>query len=579
MESIRQRTLISWLALGILALLCAMLAVLQYRWIGQLSLAQQDRLRETLQASLNRLARDFNGEITAACAALIPPAADFGKTDPEAAYARRLSAWHASSDHKALFRRLVLAIPQEHSINFRQFDSQTGAFVSIETPQGWAEIRQWMQSKLAGNGGMPPVERTTLIDLPRFNGSPEGSRGTEQEWLIAEVDEVYAVRTLLPSLLNRFLGEGAQSEFAAEVTPREDRGKVLYRSAGDEDQSIQTADATVGLFPAHVDVFRREPGPRGGEAGQQPPPAKGPPPGAFGSDRSRWLLAVRHRSGSLESAVAWHRRRNMAISGLILVLMAASAVTLFRLSRRAQRLADMQMQFVAGVSHELRTPLTVIRTAAFNLRGKIAGNPAQVERYGVLIQQESEKLGAILEQILRFASAKAGQVIRTRQPMGVDELLESTVQSCRTVIEGGRCVLEKSIEPGLPLILGDSLALRHALQNLIHNAVKYGTEGSNWIGVSARSAGQEIEIRVADHGPGIPASEQEHIFDPFFRGERAVQDQIHGTGLGLSLVRQIVEAHGGTISVESEPMKGTAFVIRLPIAPAEQQDEFANTAG
>ena len=87
-----------------------------------------------------------------------------------------------------------------------------------------------------------------------------------------------------------------------------------------------------------------------------------------------------------------------------------------------------------------------------------------------------------------------------------------------------------------------------------------------------------MEIRVADRGPGIPLDEQAHIFDPFFRGRRAVQDQVHGTGLGLNLVKKIVEAHGGTIHVHSEPMKGAEFVVRIPAAPPELQDEFAHTA-
>jgi signal transduction histidine kinase len=87
-----------------------------------------------------------------------------------------------------------------------------------------------------------------------------------------------------------------------------------------------------------------------------------------------------------------------------------------------------------------------------------------------------------------------------------------------------------------------------------------------------------LEIRIVDRGPGIPADEQRRIFDPFFRGKRALQDQIHGTGLGLSLVKRIVEAHGGTIGVRSDPAKGTEFVVRLPIAPPEYQDEFPRTA-
>ncbi len=102
-----------------------------------------------------------------------------------------------------------------------------------------------------------------------------------------------------------------------------------------------------------------------------------------------------------------------------------------------------------------------------------------------------------------------------------------------------------------------------ALRNLFDNAVRYGG-GSNWIGVSAAARDKSVEISIADRGPGIPATEQAHIFDAFFRGSRALADQIHGTGLGLNLTRRIVEAHGGAIRVESRPSCDTAFILTLP---------------
>jgi signal transduction histidine kinase len=291
---------------------------------------------------------------------------------------------------------------------------------------------------------------------------------------------------------------------------------------------------------------------------------------------ARWQLLVRHQAGSLEAVVSRARWQNLATSLGILVLILATIAALVRFTRRAQRLAELQMNFVAGVSHELRTPLTVIRAAAFNLRGKIATKPEQVERYGVLIHDESEKLEALVEQVLRFSSARAGHAIRAREPVAIETVIEEGLRSISAAIAGSKCVVEKKIEADLPPVLADGLALRHAFQNLVENALKYGTEGSNWIGVFASRAPNKngsaaVEIRVADHGPGIPADEQEQIFDPFFRGRRALEDQVHGTGLGLNLVKTIVEAHGGTIRVVSAPAKGTEFVMSIPAAPAELQ--------
>jgi signal transduction histidine kinase len=290
-------------------------------------------------------------------------------------------------------------------------------------------------------------------------------------------------------------------------------------------------------------------------------------------------MNVRHPAGSLAVIVQRARYRNMAISATVLLLMMGTMALVVRASRQARQLAEMQMNFVAGVSHELRTPLTVIRTGAFNLKRR-AKDPAHVERYADLIQEESAKLTALVEQILRFASTASGAPIREREPVAVENVIEDGLRSSR-LAGSASYEIEKSIEPGLPLVLADETALRHAVQNLLENAAKYGTEGSNWIGVSAvrvdRDSGPAVEIRVSDRGPGIPAEEQRRIFDPFFRGRRAVADQIHGTGLGLNLVKKIVEAHGGQVEVKSEPMQGTEFTIRIPAAPPEMQDEFAHS--
>ncbi len=378
---------------------------------------------------------------------------------------------------------------------------------------------------------------------------------------------------MLPELLRRHLGVAGAAEYQVEVVSRGNPSKAIFRSG--EAAIGDKADASVALFDVPWDqVFRRV------FSSERREGIRGRPPTG---ERGRWWLAIRHRAGSVDAVVNAARWRNLAVTGGILLLMLATVAALLVFTRRAQQLAALQMDFVAGVSHELRTPLTVIRTAAFNLRGKLAHNPAQVEKYGALIQEESDRLGELVEQVLRFAGARAGKLKRIEEPVAIESVIEESLELSRGVIERSRCAVEKNIEAGLPLVLGDAIALRHAIQNLIANAAKHGSEGSNWIGVSAarrqETGGDWIEIRVADHGPGIPLEERERIFEPFFRGQRALQDQVHGTGLGLSLVRNIIEAHRGTIEVVSAPGRGAEFSLRLPVAPAEYQDEFTNTAG
>ena len=542
-EPNQRRAVLSWLFVGTLLVLCGVLGVLQYRWIGEVSLAARDRLRGSLQASLDRLSQDFNSEIAEACRALVPA------NSPEPELAARYEQWKRTAPNGQIFRAIAIAQPQLRCLNLK-----TGAFETTGWPAEWSAIRE----RRRGPPGPPPEDEGPVFEVPLFGMPPRAAPSTS---LIFELDLQYVRDVILPELIERHLG----SDYQVEVVTRATQPSVIYQSdPGAPQPTAATADALVGLFEVQFDRIFRPDGPGGGGG-------RGP-----GGGPGRWQMFVRHRSGSLETVVAQARWRNLAVTAGVLLLMVASVAALVRFTRRAQKLAELQMDFVAGVSHELRTPLAVIHTAAYNLRGPVAQDPSQVERYGVLIQRESGRLKEMVEQILQFAGAKAGHVIQKPEPLSVEALVEA-------VIAESQCVVEKRIDPGLPSILGDPVALKHALQNLIGNAAKYGTEGGAWIGVFAsqmRDKDREVvEIRVADRGPGIPEDEQKHIFEPFFRGRRAVEDQIHGAGLGLNLAKKIVEAHGGTIHVKSEPMKGTEFIVRIPAAPAAPPASQAAPAG
>lgn len=289
-------------------------------------------------------------------------------------------------------------------------------------------------------------------------------------------------------------------------------------------------------------------------------------------------MAVRHRAGSLEALVERGRWRNVAIlSGLLLMMLGALAA-LIRFTQREQRLAKLQMDFVAGISHELRTPLSVIKTAAHNLQGGLVSNPKQIQRYGALIRDESDRLTGIVEQVLRFAGALAGRVVQVREPVEVEALIDEAVAATTRITDEAGCLVERDIAPDLPQVSADPVALKHALINLISNAAKYGFSGG-WIGVKARLDAGAVAITVADRGPGIAKKDQPYLFDAFYRGKKAIEDQVHGTGLGLNLVKRIAEAHGGTITLKSELGTGTEFTLRIPPGPARtsEEDEFADT--
>jgi signal transduction histidine kinase len=587
MESFRRRTWLAWASVGILGILCAVLAALQYRWIGEISAAERTQLRDQLQSRLSLLSRGFNDQISNACASLLPTWDQVDQMGAQEAYSERYLAWRDS--HEPLFRRIGLVRPAPEAADLLLLDLKTGRFSSAEWPADWQPLRARMEFRPNGGPPGPVPESTRVIELPRVGpgGPPSGPRMEER--LVVEPDPGYIRRAVLPAYLNRYLGHDYDAEIVAAT------GEVIYRSsAGSLEKS---ADASVPLLSIRPMIFAGRRGGRGFRDNRDPRDdharremqarmagGRDPMmPGGGGPEfaQARWLLRVRHHSGSLDALVAQTRVRNLAVSAGILLLILATTGILVQVSRRSQQLANLQMSFVTNVSHELRTPLTVIRTAAFNLRGRLASRPDQVERYGSLIQAESQRLEALVEQVLRFASASAGKVIRDREPVAVESLIEQGLRSSRACFSSQNYQIESSIDPDLPLVLADEVALRQALQNLFDNAIKYGTEGNTWIGVSAAAVsnvdGPAVEIRVKDRGPGIPADEQRHIFDPFYRGRKAVQDQVHGTGLGLNLVKKIVEAHGGTIRVVSEPMQGAEFIVRIPAAPPELQNEFAHT--
>ncbi|HLJ47045.1 MAG TPA: HAMP domain-containing sensor histidine kinase [Bryobacteraceae bacterium] len=561
MEQVERRTWLAWVAVGVLAVLCAASAILQNRWISEVSRAERETLQQHLQGGLNQLARDFDGEIATGARSLQP---------------------------SQMFTRLAVAVPREDPAGLILLDPKTGRFGAAAWPEEWSAVREELDSMRQRVRPPPPGSMPdNVVVLPRIarerghgGRGPQGPPGPppeEQELLIAELNLNYARNTLLPELLRRYLGDGnGKLEYDAEVIDNADSSKVIFQSASSD---IRTSpDAWVDLFRINLRIPRFGPG--RGFGGEPPPPGiEGPPPPGDPGP-GRWRLMVRHQAGSLEAVVARARWQNLATSIGILLLILATVGVMVHYTRRSQRLAELQMNFVAGVSHELRTPLTVIRTAAFNLRRQTANRPEQVERYGALIQEQSERLGSLVEEVLNFSSARAGHVIRTREPLAIADVIDDSLKSSHAAHDG-KLVIEKHVEAGLPRIVGDPMAMKQALQNLVENAVKYGTEGSNWIGVTASRIEQEngpaIEVRVSDRGPGIPPEEQAHIFDPFYRGRNAVAEQIHGTGLGLNLVKKIVEAHGGTIRVRSEMSKGTEFVVCIPTAPPEQHDELAHS--
>ncbi|MEO6656381.1 MAG: HAMP domain-containing sensor histidine kinase, partial [Pyrinomonadaceae bacterium] len=282
-----------------------------------------------------------------------------------------------------------------------------------------------------------------------------------------------------------------------------------------------------------------------------------------GSGNSPWTLNVQHSSGSLDTFLANTLRRNLAIGFGILLLLAGAIAAIIISAQRAKLLAQRQVDFVSSVSHEFRTPLAVIYSAGENLADGVAKEDAQVSRYGDLIKDEGKKLTSMVEQILDFAGANSGRRKYNFAASSVSDVVESALSECRPLIDEKNISVETKISASLPSINADRAALSQAIQNLIVNSVKYGN-GKRWLRVSAENGNGKIKVSVEDRGLGISKSDLRQIFEPFYRSKAVVDAQIHGNGLGLSLVKQIAEAHGGRVFATSQVGNGSVFTIEIP---------------
>jgi signal transduction histidine kinase len=413
-------------------------------------------------------------------------------------------------------------------------------------------------------------------------GSPSAT-GPQLSWLIIRLNSTVLNRHIIPELVAREFSGATGLNYEVAVRFAGDSTGALYSTdQGFGSEPATVSDAVMALWfggPGHNNAaggaFRPMPRVPHSEAPVTGYKQPGEPPGVrfialhYSPDEPDWEVIAKHRSGSLEAAVTSLRRRNLAVSFGILLVLAATAGLIIVVSQRARSLAQLQMTFVAGVSHELRTPLSVISSAAQNIADGVVTNQQQLTRYAGVIHSQAKQLGDLVDQVLLFASLSNAKAQYQNVPLSVATIVESALEGTAEAVRAGRATVEVDIAPGLPAVSGSLNALCQCLQNLITNAVKYGGD-VRWVGIAARlSAPGEVAITVSDRGPGIPQQDLHRIFEPFYRGEEANASQIHGTGLGLPLARTIAEAMGGRLEARSEPGVGSAFTVLLQAVAAQ----------
>jgi two-component system, OmpR family, sensor histidine kinase SenX3 len=631
------------LTLALLFLL-PILAILQYRWMGQVSEGERERLQKNLREGADKFAADFDRELARIFINFQSLA--FDKEKAGDAYVACLTRWAQEATYPQLIKDVYVVKIDDKDPGreplLEKLNTGTRQFEKSIWSDNLADLKKRFELQ-SQNSHVPEKIRGIMPHLPKM---PEND-GNILQILRNDIDPIdenipaliihrmpvrtekdftvfpfhlftYTIVTLnldyirqevIPQLATKYFSGNNGLDYNLKIVNRNNPSDIVYQSivypsdALDVPQNSQS-DSAVNFFDVRLNEMNavvREKAAQVVEEERQVRPKTGRIaiqvyrsettnlPGSaptlmvdaatkkFESRELQtggWQLLLNHHAGSLGAVVASARRKNLAISFGILLLMALSIAMILISTRRAKRLAQQQIEFVAGVSHELRTPLAVIRSAGENLADGVIDESAQVKRYGQLIASEGRRLTEMVEQILEFSGIQSGRKNYELRLVALAEVIENAINTCRHLIEEGDFEIRKEITDDLSVISADEAALSRSIQNLLTNAMKYSGD-NRVIDIEVKNLksnkASEILITISDRGLGIAADELPHIFEPFYRGREATAAQIHGNGLGLSLVKNIVEAHNGKVSVSSIQGKGSAFTIHLPLAKNAEQ--------
>lgn len=599
--------------------LLIVLATLQYKWLGQISSAERVRLESRLKDDTKRFTEDFNREIQKIYYTFQIDAETFDSNNQNA-FIKSFAYWKTQTENPELIKDIYFYNSQNDS-EIQRFDKSKNRF---ETTEWTKEIKEITSKLNSGKQFIPILEDQTALAIPVYKKGDHVEEmiiqardiqtqkiKTKSELkipdkygvLIVFLDKQTIENKIIPALVAKYFSGNDGVNYKISITDSNE-GQIYQN----HQTKITSVDSTAKLFnltPNDVFFFSRDMNEKIADAkmktqanvifnqrntistenisenvdtvdkkdevvsinlqrvdGGKPRIAVFESRGKIGE--GIWTLNIQHIAGSLDQFIINTRNKNLAISFGILTLLAISMILILISSQRMKNLAQKQLDFVSSVSHEFRTPLAVIYSAGENLSDGVIGEREKVSSYGTLIKREGKKLSGMVEQILDFAGANSGKRKYDFREADIHSILTKAIEECSSIIEEKNFILEKNFTEDLPKISADANAITQAVQNLINNSLKY-SNGNKWIKVSAAQVNGKIEIAVQDKGIGIKDNDLKQVFEPFYRSKSVVDEQISGNGLGLSLVKKILDDHGGNISVQSELGKGSTFVIHLPL--------------
>ncbi len=547
-----------------IAVVVCVLGILQYRWTGEISAGEQDRLSRVVTKD----ARNFD-EHVAYDFERLAESFEIDPIDPastvESYVTRKYREWNETTSRPDLlagiyiWRKTADQVPyfeslDRTSVQFQKSDSSNKIEVlQPKLEKDWGKLPIFMAGRQAVYYHWKFYGDSFALVRPVFrvvSPARDSDMGVEaMGFLVVQIDGMFLKEHYFPDLTEQ---DFADSGFNVAVRSAAPPFRTIYSSDPSFSISTSSPDARRNLFDSIAEQARR----------------RGRPLVDFADASRQWQLVAQHPSGSLEAAVVNWRQRNLAIGLALLTLLLCCAGLIVSVARRAERLGNLQMQFVAGVSHELCTPLTVINSTVENLADGIVDDPVQVQEYAAILRGQGDRLSRLLEQVLLLASGKLGEPASKLRPVDLASIVSQAIVTSEKMLRNEGFTLKKEIALNLPPVKADPVLLGECIANLLSNAMKYG--GSNrWIALRIREvkshALHEVQVAVEDKGIGIAAGDLQSIFEPFYRVQAVRDGQVRGVGLGLYLVKRMIESMGGRISVTSEVGKGSSFVLHFSL--------------
>lgn len=559
---------------GLITMLLA-LVLLQLRWSAKVGEAERARLQQNLLRSTSGFQLAFAQDLLGICQTLQASQ----PRDPPVFVEHlfdRYTVWRRISRHAALIEGLyVWRQTSGKADTLLKFNPQNHRLEPVAWPDSLRSLAAQVHSHPSMFLRQPEAwvwdERVPALIHPIYalgsNGNPKRSQLFGYLFVVfnpQDFEQVY-----LPDLGRRYFPLSNGFVFQLIEHNRDHEHEVVYQSDKHvPDGTFAHADEVIPLLDSSMPYRTAARPPSSGMIADV---ASGPVQ-LLAPDTARWEISVRHRAGSVDAAVTSLRRRDLAVSIVVLVMLLVSLITILVATRRARRLARLQMEFASGVSHELRTPLAVISSAAENLADGVVTEGDRIRDYGALIHKESQRLSGMVDHILDFAQLDSHAHSYRLESVAVATIVEAVLANERPLIQTAGVSVDVNIPDDLPKLLTNAPVLQQCLQNLLSNALKYGSDGRRILLTAspAREDGEDrVLICVEDFGAGIAPEELSHIYEPFYRASDARNSQIRGTGLGLSLTRKMMESLHGRITVKSSPGKGSAFTLHVPVAPSE----------